>query len=158
MQGAYWSTDGGINWNGSDDLPNGAFGRGDPSTAFDATGNGYVSTMNAATLFADEANGYLIQRTNNNGAAWQPQVAGTGVLNNFDKEMIAADDVPASPFANNLYCSWSVLPLTGARSVQFNRSTNQGATFSAPVVLRNGWGQGHKCANGSKWRSICLLG
>jgi hypothetical protein len=136
-QGAYWSTDGGVNWNGSDDLPNGAFGRGDPSTAFDAAGNGYVATMNAATLFADEPNGYLMQRTNNNGAAWQPQVAGTGVLNGFDKEMITADDVPTSPFANNIYCSWSVLVGNPANDlVQFNRSTNQAIISAHQLHLR----------------------
>ncbi len=148
-QGAYWSTDGGVNWNGGDDLPNGAFGRGDPSTAFDAAGNGYVATMNAATLFADEANGYLMQRTNNNGAAWQPQVAGTGVLNGFDKEMIVADDVPTSPFANNIYCSWSILVGNPANDlVQFNRSTNQGGNFSVPITLKTGWGQGTNVQTG----------
>lgn len=146
QQGAYWSTNGGLNWNGSDNLPNGAFGRGDPSTAFDAIGNGYVGTLNAVALNAPVANGYLIQRTNNSGATWQPQVHGADV-NVSDKEMIAADDVPASPFANNLYCAWSVNP--GANGiVQFNRSTNQGATFSAPITLRNGWGQGTNVQTG----------
>ena len=145
-QGAYWSTDGGVNWNGSDNLPNGAFGRGDPSTAFDAMGNGYVSTLNAVSLNAPTANGYLIQRTNNNGATWQPQVHGADV-NLSDKDMIAADDVPTSPFANNLYCAWSVSP--GANgTVQFNRSTNQGTTFSAPITLRSGWGQGTNVQTG----------
>lgn len=148
-QGAYWSTNGGLTWGGGDDLPNGAFGRGDPSTAFDAIGNGYVATMNAATLFADAANGYLVQRTANNGTAWQPQVAGTGVLNNFDKEMIAADDMPTSPFANNFYCSWSVLVQNPANNlVQFNRSTNQGNNFSVPITLKTGWGQGTNVQTG----------
>lgn len=148
-QGAYWSTNGGLNWNGSDDLPNGAFGRGDPSTAFDANGNGYVATMNAADLFAGDANGYLMQRTNDNGTTWQPQVAGTGVLNNFDKEMIAADDVPTSPFVNNIYCSWSILVQNPANDlVQFNRSTNQGNNFGTPITLKTGWGQGTNVQTG----------
>lgn len=69
-QGAYWSTNGGLNWTGSDNLPNAAFGRGDPSTAFDAAGNGYVATLNATTLNAPEADGVLMQRTNNNGTTW----------------------------------------------------------------------------------------
>lgn len=146
QQGTYWSTNGGLNWNGSDNLPNGAFGRGDPSTAFDAIGNGYVSTLNAVALNAATATGYLIQRTNNNGASWQLQVHGADV-NLSDKDMIAADDIPTSPFANNLYCAWSVSP--GANgTVQFNRSTNQGATFTAPITLRSGWGQGTNVQTG----------
>ena len=146
QQGAYWSVNGGLNWNGSDDLPNGAFGRNDPSTAFDAAGRGYVATLNADDLWGD-GTGYLIQRTDNNGAVWQPQVNATGRIQGSDKEMIAADDVPTSPFANNLYCAWSVNP--GANgTVQFNRSTNLGITFTAPITLRNGWGQGTNVQTG----------
>lgn len=148
-QGAYWSTDGGLNWAGDDNLPNNGFARGDPSTAFDAAGRGYVATMNADNLFAPEANGYLVQRTDNNGLNWQPQVAGTAVLDNFDKEMIAADDVQLSPFTNNLYCSWSRLYNNPSNDlVQFNRSTNQGLNFDAPITLKNGWGQGTNVQTG----------
>jgi hypothetical protein len=53
-------------------------------------------------------NELFIQRSDNNGAVWQPQVNATGVINGFDKDMIAADDVATSPFANNLYCMWTV--------------------------------------------------
>jgi len=63
-QGAYWSVNGGTVWVGSDNLPNGAFGRGDPSTAFDAAGNGFVSTLNAVNLVAPTANGAFMQTTN----------------------------------------------------------------------------------------------
>jgi hypothetical protein len=52
-QGAYWSTNGGMNWVGADDLPNNLSGRGDPSTAFDAAGNGYVATMARAATSTD---------------------------------------------------------------------------------------------------------
>jgi len=91
-------------------------------------------------------NGLLIQRTDNNGAVWQPQVNGTGVINGFDKDMIAADDVATSPFANNLYCTWTVFG--GATTVQFNRSTNGGNAFTAPIILKNGFGQGANVQTG----------
>jgi Secretion system C-terminal sorting domain len=144
FQGAYWSNNSGTNWQGADILPNNAFGRGDPSTAYDALGRGYIASMapNATTA----PNGLFIQRTNNNGATWQPQVNATGVINGFDKDMIAADDVPTSPFANNLYCTWTVFG--GTTSVQFNRSINGGTTFSAPITLRNGFGQGANVQTG----------
>lgn len=121
VQGTYWSTNGGATWTGSDNLPNGAFGRGDPSTAFDAAGNGYVATMNAPSL-TGLPNGYLIQKTTTNGASWAPQVQGTLTINNFDKDMIAADDIQGSPYANNLYCAWSVINATPSTNlVDFNR-------------------------------------
>ena len=70
----------------------------------------------------------------------------TGVINDFDKDMIAADDVTGSPFANNLYCTWSVL--SAAPTVQFNRSTNGGVNFAPALVLRNGLGQGTNVQTG----------
>ncbi|MBS1576924.1 MAG: hypothetical protein JST09_16630 [Bacteroidetes bacterium] len=138
IQGAYWSTNGGANWSGSDALPNNANGKGDPSTAFDALGNGFVATMTPASgNFNAEPVGYSIQRTANNGATWAAQVNGVnGIV--FDKDMIATDDLPASPFANSFYCGWM-----GANNfVQFNRSIDHGATFSQPLTLTNYWGQG----------------
>lgn len=44
-RGAFWSTDGGGSWTGAEILPNNTPGRGDPSTAFDASGNGYIASM-----------------------------------------------------------------------------------------------------------------
>ena len=45
FQGAYWSNNAGTTWQGSDILPNNSFGRGDPSTTYDALGRGYIATM-----------------------------------------------------------------------------------------------------------------
>lgn len=144
FQGSYWSNNSGATWQGADILPNNAFGRGDPSTAYDAQGRGYIATM--APNATDNPNGYFIQRTDNNGTTWQPQVNATGVIPGFDKEMIAADDVPTSPFANNLYCTWTVFG--AATTVQFNRSTNGCNTFTNPIILRNGFGQGANVQTG----------
>jgi hypothetical protein len=147
-QGAYWSTDGGTTWVGSDNLPNNAPGRGDPSTAFDAAGNGYVSTM--SYLLGDinnPPNGYWVQRTSNNGATWQAQVSGSGIIDGFDKEMIAADDIAASPNANNFYCTWTNFNVSGR--IEFNSSTNNGATFSTPIYLSAGSGQGANVQTGT---------
>ena len=147
-QGAYWSTNGGTTWVGSDNLPNNAPGRGDPSTTFDAAGNGYISTMTYPVgNINGEPNGYAIQRTANNGTTWQPQVSGSGIINGFDKEMIAADDIATSPNANNFYCAWTSLNVSGR--IQFNRSTNLGTTFNTPIILKSGWGQGTNVQTGS---------
>ncbi len=147
-QGAYWSTNGGTNWVGGDNLPNNAPGRGDPSTAFDAAGNGYISTMSypVGNINADP-NGYAVQRTANNGVVWQPQVSGSGVINGFDKPMTAADDIATSPNANNFYCAWTNFNSNGR--IGFNRSTNLGVTFSAPIFLSAGSGQGANVQTGT---------
>jgi Secretion system C-terminal sorting domain len=144
FQGAYWSQNAGASWAGNDVLPNNSFGRGDPSTAYDALGRGYIATMGPNAVSAPT--GLLVTRTDNNGTTWQPQVNATGIINGFDKDMIAADDVPTSPFANNLYATWSVFAATN--TVQFNRSTNGGQTFSVALTLRNGYGQGANVQTG----------
>lgn len=143
-QGAWWSSNGSITWTGSDNLPNNAPGRGDPSTAFDAAGNGFIATMTPVpTDINAEPTGYLVQSTANNGTTWQPQVAGAANIE-FDKDMIGTDDVATSPFANNLYGVWM-----GANNfVQFNRSTNHGVNFSNPITLNNHWGQGANVQTG----------
>lgn len=143
-QGAYWSTNGGITWAGSDGLPNNAPGRGDPSTAFDASGHGYIATMTPVPNDINAApTGYSIQRTVNNIGNWSGQVQATGNFS-FDKEMICADDVPTSPFVNYLYCAW----MGGNNIVQFNRSIDQGVNFSNPTNLNNHWGQGANVQTG----------
>jgi len=144
IQGAYWTTNGGSSWIGADYLPNNGSGKGDPSTAFDAIGNGYIATMTPVTNnFGAEPNGYAVQMTANNGTNWGSQ--NKGVTNTtFDKEMIVADDLPSSPYANNLYCGW----MGPGSFVQFNRSTDHGVTFSNPITLTNYWGQGANVQSG----------
>jgi hypothetical protein len=143
-QGAFWSTNWGSSWTGTETLPNNSGGRGDPSTTFDANGNAYISTMtpNPADFNGDPI-GYSIQRSTNNGNTWSALTRGTGNLT-FDKEMIAADDISNSPFVNNFYCGWMGLN----RVVQFNRSIDGGANFSNPINLTNFWGQGANVQTG----------
>lgn len=53
-----------------------------------------------------------------------------------DKPWIAADASPQSPFANNAYLVWSRLSSPCDNScVMFSRSTDGGATWSAPAVV-----------------------
>ena len=141
-QGYYYSNDGGTTWFGSDALPNSGQVGGDPSTSFDAGGNAYISTLTGPI------DSYLVQSSANKGATWTNQVLAAPRVapNYFDKEMIAADNTPSSPFANNVYGTWT--DFTGNVSVQFNRSTNRGQTFSAPIVLSRGFGQGANVQTG----------
>src|SRR5438270_203976 len=54
--------------------------------------------------------------------------------NNADKDFIAADQSPTSPFKNNLYVVWTTFS-TSPTQVRLSRSTNNGLNWSAPIIL-----------------------
>ena len=146
-QGYYYTLDGGNTWNGADQLQNNpGLLFGDPSTAFSANGRAHITTL-------DPAGGYLTQNSTNGGVNWSNLISGTNQAF-FDKEMIAADNLPTSPFANNVYCAWSILQsLQGPYFVNFNRSINNGASFTVPITLKTKqwYGSGNKCTNRPEW-------
>ena len=116
---------------------------GDPSTAFSADGRSHITTINPA-------GGYLTQNSTNGGVTWSNLINGTTQAS-FDKEMVAADNSSTSSFANNVYCAWSILQsINGPYFVNFNRSTNGGASFTTPITLKpnNGMGQGTNVQTG----------
>ncbi len=134
VQGYYYSNNGGTTWAGADQLPNNVVGRGDPSTAFDYDGNGYLVSM-AATSAMSNPDGYFVQKTLNGGSNWQTQVRGV-TNSNFDKEMVAIDNSGSSPYKNYFYCAWT--DFTGSYSVKFNRSVNGCTSFTTPIILKSG--------------------
>lgn len=138
-QGYYYSFDAGNTWNGGDQLQNSpAVLYGDPSTAFSANGSAYITTI-------DPQGGYLSQSSTNGGVNWSNLISGVNEAG-FDKMMIASDNTPGSPFANNVYAAWT--NFDGGITVEFNRSTNNGASYTNPIVLRNGFGQGTNVQTG----------
>ena len=147
-QGEYYTTDGGLNWSGSDFLPNnpGLLIGGDPSTSFNSSSRGIVSTMYGGSSCAGgTAIGYATQSTTNQGVNWST-LAIASSNNCFDKSMIATDDEPTSPFVNNIYCSWT--NFSGNTQIQFNRSTNNGISYSTPITIGNSFEQGSNVQTG----------
>jgi len=145
LQGYYYSNDGGKTWHGSDHLPNSSYGRGDPCTAFDAEGNGYIVSMSPdGNNPPPPADGYYMLKTTDHGATWQKEVRGYGPVSGFDKEMIGVDNLPGSPFKNNFYCAWTEFTGTVTGYVKFNSLPAGSSTFSPAIILRgnNGLGQG----------------
>lgn len=147
-QGFYASLDGGVTWTGADQLQNIPTNKvdGDPSVAFGADGTGYLTSI-AAGSFGTA--GYWFQKSADGGRNWSTGIKGNSGAN-FDKEMITADNLTSSPFANNFYCSWTDFN-SGNGAVAFNRSTDKGATFSSELILRNGnvgFGQGTNVQTG----------
>lgn len=142
-QGRFVSTDGGLTWSGSEQLDQShAFLRGDPSTAIDASGNIYISTIN------ENDDGYYLTKSANNGSTFTPLVRGV-TSPNFDKEMIVTDNLISSPYKNNIYCAWTSFGTSGNNeSLVFNRSTDGGNSFSLPITLKNSAGQGTNVQTG----------
>ncbi|MEP7027493.1 MAG: T9SS type A sorting domain-containing protein [Candidatus Eisenbacteria bacterium] len=62
--------------------------------------------------------------------------AGPSSTQGFDKQWIAADSLNG-----NLYVSWTLFTTTGS-SIFFARSTDNGATWSAPMLMNGAWENG----------------
>ncbi len=143
-QGYYYTVDGGNSWAGADILPNNGGGRCDPSTCFDAEGNGYLVTLSPNST--SEPDGYFVQKTNDLGVTWGSQVRGIGPSSNFDKEMATVDNTPSSPYVNNFYCAWT--DFSDSYSVKFNRSIDGCNSFTQSITLKSGFGQGTNVQTG----------
>src|SRR5262249_2491038 len=106
-------------------LPAGQIGfAGDDSLAFDAQGRLFwtyltrpTSGINVVSLQVNPTTGAVIG---------SPSFVATG---NLDKEWLAADKNPTSPFANNLYSVWNDFGQLNA-PIRFSRSTDQGVTWT----------------------------
>lgn len=110
---------------------------GDNTIAFDGTGHLYWSYLDCGPANAVEVNvqqvnpttGALVGAVSNvSASATQPD----------DKEWIAVDANPASPFAGNVYIVW--VRLNNPVVIEFSRSTTAAGTgaingFSAPQVI-----------------------
>src|SRR5438132_908288 len=60
----------------------------------------------------------------------------------FDKEWIAADRIPTSPFANNLYSVFVDFGQSTNSPVRFARSTNQGLNWTVNADNLSASGEG----------------
>ncbi len=111
---------------------------GDPAIAWDSRGRLFVTHLNRVgagnelSVFA----GQVADTTTAGTQTYTPVQVST--INTFDddKQWLVADSDPNSPFADNLYLVWT--EFTGATRIMFSRSTNAGATWSAPQQVSQG--------------------
>jgi len=139
-QGEFYSLGSGASgtWYGTDLIPHSFC---DPTTAFDASGTGYLGGLETSQT------GYWIETTSTGGASYGPMVSAASMAPAEDKEMAyTVDELYTSPYANYFYCAWT--DFSGGTSVVVNRSTDGGVTFSTPITLFSGWGQGTTVATG----------
>jgi hypothetical protein len=161
--GTAFSGNGGASWTDST-MPNGftrgtAFGgvprqywqaSGDTSVAWDTRGNVYMAcqvfmrpgfvTNNPDTSSAM----YVFRSTGDAGASWdfpgRPAVEtfassqSTGLPLN-DKEYIAVDNSPTSPFRDRVYVAWTIFATDGTAYIFAVHSNDYGQTFSSPVLV-----------------------
>ena len=128
------STDGGESWTVSELLPQiipGADLSSDPVVGVDLSGNFYVYTV---SLNNNNGNGELwVFKSTDQGETFNQVYQMTNTTAFEDKEWAATDLNPASPFANNLYCSWTRFDF--GTEILLVRSTDEGITWSNPVSV-----------------------
>ena len=151
---AYFSTNGGKSF-GAVDLPlpppattNGTDFGSDPGVAFDTHGNVYYSYIVVffnRTFGSIQGTEMAVAKSSDGGRTWPHATffnfnSGSGKFN--DKPMIAVDTNPASPFRDSVYVAWDNASNKAGKSssndaLLFSRSTDGGATFSAPIAVNS---------------------
>jgi hypothetical protein len=128
------STDGGESWSVSELLPQiipGALLSSDPVVDVDINGNFYIYTI---SLNDFTGNGELwVFKSTNGGETFDQVYQMTNTTAFEDKEWTATDLNPASPFANNLYCSWT--RFDSGTEILLVRSTDEGINWSNPISV-----------------------
>lgn len=136
-----WATsrDGGRTWRDGLLPGNGPFARAsDPVVSFDPVRQVWIAATLGVTRGgrAGPSSGLLVTRSRD-GITWEPSVvvdSAVGPLG-FDKEWIACDQWPASPFRGTCYLGYTDIPATG---VALRASRDGGLTWSAPVRTAGG--------------------
>jgi len=112
----------------------GYFFCGDPSLTFDSQGRLFWSYLTCSFDFGNllDLSVAVLQVNPTTGATIGNAVDLTPGIFIDDKNWIAADANPASPFADNLYMVWARFD---TQRVLFSMSTNQGVTWTAPQAI-----------------------
>ena len=118
-QGYYYTTNGGTTWLGGDLLPGSVAISSDPACVFNRTG-----TM----LFNYFDNIMVTDRSSNGGTNWQGRIT-VPSSGSFDKNHMAVDDNPSSPYYGRIYVVWT--QFVSPNPTVLSYSTNGGATYSA---------------------------
>ena len=129
-EGVYVSSDGGVNWRGSDTC-NGALiynHGGDPGVVITESGRFILSHIGDAQLFP----GIYTHYSTDFGINWSVAATVTNVQTG-DKGTIAIDNSATSSFKGKIYLAWTGLLSPFAAVNAF--STDEGVTWSVPQIV-----------------------
>jgi hypothetical protein len=144
----FYTTDGGLTWspviidNATDGLTSTL--RFDPTVAFDDDGNVYVG-YGARVNNGGNQRTVVVCRSTDGGASY-PQCTSIsttpdiGTLPGNDKWHLATGPDPANPTQQNVYIAWTqnITEASGTdQRIVVSRSTDGGATFSAPIIIND---------------------
>ncbi len=121
-QGVYVSTNGGLNWFGTDIMPNCPVGASDPAPAIDKFGNFVFTSLNTSgsvSMFG--------QYSTDHGVTWSSPYTISGGSPS-DKNLTGSDDVPSSPYYGRTYTAWSYT--SGTWHIRVSYTTNSGVSWS----------------------------
>jgi hypothetical protein len=127
-QGDYVSTNGGLNWYGTDLMPNEPANTSDPAPAIDKNGVFIFTSLNTnGTAFM-----YGTYSTNY-GVNWSTPYTIYG--SSSDKNLSCSDDVPSSPYYGRTYTAWTMW--SGAYPIGVSYTTNGGVSWSTAQAINN---------------------
>jgi hypothetical protein len=121
----FFSTNGGLNWFGSENVPPPILDCiGDPVAIFDLFNRAFYVTMGAV---GTNGSGIYVVSTVDFGTTWSPRYqADPNASSSNDKEHAMAD--LSGIFPNNVYCAWWDY---SGNNLIFTRSTTNGTTWSS---------------------------
>ena len=138
---SYHSEDGGLTW--TESVISSSLGVwGDPSLIYDGLGNLYFAHLSNPINGGYWIDRIVVQKSTDNGVTWSDG-AGIGYnppQKNQDKEWLAVD-LTGSPYHGNVYITWTEFDSYGSSSssdssrILFSRSTDQGETWSEPILV-----------------------
>jgi len=136
ISGYYYSSDGGLNWNGGPVICSFAQPYGDPMVVVDTSGYFYYFCLaNGTGLVLDKL---LCFKSTNGGANWDGGTAFALLAPKKDDMEMACVDLSHSPYRNNIYVTFTLYDTLPSNNpldscyVMFCSSTNSGISFSVP--------------------------
>ncbi len=147
--GYTYSTNGGTTWAPPallpDPMPEHAT-QSDPVLTSDNNGIFYLATTSREQT--NTRGETVIYRSTNNGANWLKYSVAAASSSFEDKEWIACNLIPGSPYFNSLNVSWT--RIGGNGGIRFTKSSNGGLNWTTPVNIGdNTSGQGSNIAIGT---------